>query len=298
MKIGVMGAGAVGCYYGALLARAGHEVTLVGRAPFVEHVLAAGLLLTTGGFTAAIPVQATTDTAALSGSDFVLFCVKSADTQTAGRLLSPVLDPACPVLSFQNGVDNPERLALVLGRPVVPVAVYVAVEMTGPGHVKHLGRGDVILGRFAGEDAIAGAFRAAGIPATVSDTVVVAQWSKFITNCAYNALSAITRMPYGALLQVPGVAQVMTDVATECMVVGRALGVPVASLDMAPILGLAATMPGQLSSTAQDLLRGKPTEIDYLNGYIVRKGAECGIPTPANHVLWTLVKALESKLKD
>jgi 2-dehydropantoate 2-reductase len=150
------------------------------------------------------------------------------------------------------------------------------------------------MGRFAGSDAVVQAFAAAGIPGRVSDEVVTAQWQKLITNCAYNALSAITRMPYGPLVQVPGVTQVMTDVAAEAVAVGRGLGVALPELDMQPILELAVTMAGQYSSTAQDLARHKPTEIDYLNGYVVRQGLALGIPTPANRVLVTLVRALES----
>jgi 2-dehydropantoate 2-reductase len=295
MRIGVMGAGAVGCYYGAMLARAGHDVMLVGREPFVQAARIDGLVLESGGSTAQVKVHATTDPAALICADLVLFCVKSTDTAAAGRHLPPRLRAGCPVLSMQNGVDNPQRLAAVLARPVVPVAVYVAVEMAGPAHVKHLGRGDLIMGRFAGSDEVVQAFAVAGIAARVSDEVIAAQWQKLITNCAYNALSAITRMPYGTLVQVPGVREVMTDVAAESVAVGRGLGVDLPELDMEPILGIAVTMAGQYSSTAQDLARHKPTEIDYLNGYVVRQGSALGIPTPANRVLVTLVRALETR---
>ncbi len=297
MKIGVMGAGAVGSYYGAMLARAGHEVTLVGRAPFVERVRAAGLQVTSAGFDVAVDVQASTEPAALAGCDVVLFCVKSRDTELAGRLLAPVLRPDCVVLSFQNGVDNPERLAAVLGRAVVPVAVYVGVEMAGPGHVRHLGRGQIILGEFAGSEVVVQAFAAAGIPAEVSAQARLAQWQKFLTNCAYNALSALSGLQYGALLKVPGVDRVMTDVVIECVAVAHALGMAL-SPDMEPILALADTMPDQWSSTAQDLMRGKPTEIEHLNGYVVRKGAELGLPTPANAVLLALVRAREAAAQE
>ncbi len=224
MKIAVMGAGAVGCYYGAVLARAGHEVMLSGREAFVRAVRATGLVLEAGGVTAAVRVEAMTDPGAFGSADLIIFCVKSADTAAAGLQLAPILRANSPVLSLQNGVDNPQRLAAVLGRPVVPVAVYVAVEMAAPAHVKHLGRGDLVMGRFAESEEVAAAFVAAGIPVRVSDEVVAAQWQKFITNCCYNAFSAIARMPYGRLVQVSGVPQVMTDVATECVAVGRALG--------------------------------------------------------------------------
>jgi 2-dehydropantoate 2-reductase len=294
MKVGVMGAGAVGSYYGAMLAKSGHDVTLVGREGFVQAVRADGLLLESKGLRTPVQIKANTDPAALLSSDLILFCVKSTDTEVAGRQLA-MLRADCPVLSLQNGVDNPERLAAVLGRPVIPVAVYVAVEMSGPAHVKHLGRGDLIMGRFAGSDAVAQAFVVAGVPVRVSDEVAAALWQKLITNCAYNALSAILHMPYGHLAQVPGMIQVMTDVAAEVVAVGRGLGVALQELDMKPVLDLAVTMAAQYSSTAQDLARHKPTEIDYLNGYVVRQGLALGVPTPANGVLLTLVRALETK---
>jgi len=290
MKIGVMGAGAVGCYYGAMLARAGHDVTLVGRESFVAAVRASGLTLEAGGGSVVVAARASTDPDALNSADLILFCVKSADTATAGGQLA---GSKAPMLCLQNGVDNPERLAAVLGRPAVPVAVYVAVEMAGPAHVKHLGRGDLIMGPFVGSDAVASAFAAAGIPVKVSDEVVAAQWQKLITNCAYNALSAITRMQYGRLVQMPGVTDAMTEAATEAAAVGRALGVALPELDMKPIFDIAVSMAAQYSSTAQDLMRHKPTEIDYLNGYVVSQGAALGIPTPVNRVLVTLVRALE-----
>lgn len=288
-----MGAGAVGCYYGAALARAGHEVTLAGRQKFVDAVQTEGLVLESGGSITRVRVRATTDPTTLSRSDLILFCVKAADTEAAGRQLVAHVGADCPVLSLQNGVDNAERLAAVLDRAVVPVAVYVAVDMAGPAHVRHWGRGDLVMGRFAGCEAVVQTFEAAGIEVTVSDQVLPALWQKLITNCAYNALSAITQLPYGRLIQVPDVPQVMADVARECVAVGRGLGIALPEVDMEPILQIATSMAHQYSSTAQDLVRHKPTEINYLNGYIVRQGVLLGIPTPANRVLLTLVHALE-----
>lgn len=296
MRFGIMGAGAVGCYYGALLAKSGNEVTLVGRPSFVAAVRSDGLRLEKGGSSELIHPRVATDAAALGDCDVVLVCVKSTDTQTAARALAPDLKPQSAVISFQNGVDNADRLTALLQRAVVPAVLYVAVEMAGPGHVRHLGLGDVILGPSPASEPTAAALRAAGIPATVSAEVIHAQWGKLITNCAYNALSAVATLPYGRIMQVEGVAEVMRDVAGECLAVGRGLGIALPPVDMERLLGLAATMQGQYSSTAQDLMRHRPTEIEHLNGYVVRKGSELGIPTPANRVLLTLVRLLESKL--
>lgn len=295
MRFGILGAGAVGCYYGALLAKAGHELTLVGRPSFVAHVRVDGLRLDKGGVSEIVHPRVDTTAAALRDCEVILVCVKSGDTEAAGRELAPYLGRQTAVFSFQNGVDNADRLAALLQRPVVPAVLYVAVQMAGPGHVRHQGRGDVILGPAQASPATAAALREAGIPATVSSDVREALWGKLIINCAYNALSAVADLPYGRMIQVPGVAEVMRDVVRECVAVARGLGLALASPDMDPVLEIAAAMPGQYSSTAQDLSRHRPTEIDHLNGYVVRKAAELGIPTPANRVLLTLVKLLESK---
>ena len=294
-SIAVMGAGAVGCYYGGVLARAGHQVTLVGRPPHVEAVRRSGLRLQTGAFDEHVPAQASTDPDAMSGAQLVLFCVKSPDTEAAGRALAPHVAPDAAIVTLQNGVDNAERLAATLGREVIPAVVYVAVEMAGPGHVRHHGRGELLIGHGAGSEAIAAAFKAAGVPVEISDNVAGALWAKLIVNCAYNALSAIAQLPYGRLVAGAGVPEVMNDVVEECLAVARACRVQVPGDVRETVRRLAQSMPAQLSSTAQDLARGKKTEIDHLNGVVVRKGEALGVPTPVNRTLLALVKLLESK---
>ena len=294
MKIAVMGAGAVGCYYGGMLARAGHEVTLVGRPAHTEAMQAKGLLLDTQTFCEHVPVQACTGPEGVQGADWVLFCVKSTDTESAGQGMLPYLADRTLVFSLQNGVDNATRLAQVLGRPVVPAVVYVATEMAGPGHVKHHGRGELVFGPFRGSDTVLATLAQAGVPAQVSDNVVGALWAKLILNCAYNAMSAISRLPYGQLVQGQGVQDVMRDVVNECLAVAQADGVQIPGDTWAAVERIAQTMPSQYSSTAQDLMRGKPSEIDHLNGYVLRRGQALGVATPANRVLHTLVRLLEA----
>ncbi len=294
MKIAVMGAGAVGCYYGGMLARSGLPVTLIGRPRHVDAVTRQGLILEIGGERIVVPMAASTEASGVAGADVVLFCVKSGDTEAVGRAMAPHLRPDATILSLQNGVDNPDRLRTVVGCDVVPVAVYVATAMAGPGHVTHHGRGELVMGPSARDGEIAERFGAAGIPVTVSAKALDALWGKLIVNCAYNALSALTQLPYGRLLAMDGVAAVMTDVVAECVAVAEASGISVAPDVLPGVLGLAASMPGQRSSTAQDLGQGKPTEIDHLNGFVIRRGAALGIPTPVNRVLHTLVKAAEA----
>lgn len=295
MKIAVMGAGAVGCYYGAMLARAGHDVTLIGRPNHVEAMNRDGLLLDFGSSQEYVAVRAATDASAIAGAELVLFCVKSTDTADAGAQIKAFINPATIVLSLQNGVDNAERLGAVLGQPVIPVVVYVATSMGGAGHVKHHGRGELVIGPSAQSQVVADTLRPAGIPVEISDNADGALWAKMILNCAYNALSAITQLPYGQLVQGDGVWDVMRSAVDECLAVAKADGVEVPGDVWGAIEKIAATMPAQFSSTAQDLARGKPSEIDYLNGYIVRKGAEFGIATPTNLTLHALTKLQEGK---
>jgi 2-dehydropantoate 2-reductase len=292
--IAVMGAGAVGCYFGAMLARAGHSVTLIGRPQHVDAVLARGLELETSRFHGHVAMRATTEASGVADADIVLFCVKSSDTESAGQAMLSHLKPGAVILSLQNGVDNAERLEAVLSMRVIPAVVYVATEMKGPGHVKHHGRGELTFGPSSESSRVAAEFTEASIPTTVSEDAIAALWEKLVINSAYNALSAVAQLPYGRVVELEGVADVMSDVVAECVAVARALGVPISGDITNRVAAIAAVMPDQYSSTAQDLKRGKTSEIDYLNGYVVRKGAELGIATPANRVLHVIVKLVES----
>ncbi|WP_432728177.1 ketopantoate reductase family protein [Variovorax sp. W6] len=296
MKVAVMGAGAVGCYYGAMLARAGHEVVLVGRPSHVEAVNAKGLRLETKAFDERVRVAASTQASAVQGADLVLFCVKSTDTESAAEQIKPHLAPGALVLTLQNGVDNDERVRSVLpSNEVAAAVVYVATEMAGPGHVKHHGRGELVIAPSGRSEEVARHLEAAGVPTQISANVRGSLWAKLILNCAYNALSAVTQLPYGVIVKGTGVADVIRDVVAECLAVAKAEGVEVVGDTDAAVRAIAQTMPSQYSSTAQDLARDKPTEIDHLNGLIVRRGEALGVPTPANRVLFVLVKLLEGK---
>jgi 2-dehydropantoate 2-reductase len=295
MKVAIMGAGAVGCYYGGMLARAGNEVVLIGRGAHVDAINRQGLLMDTLSFRERVTVAASTEAAAVRGAEVVLCCVKSGDTAAAAAAMAPHLAPDALVLSLQNGVDNVERLQAAIKQKVAPAVVYVATEMAGPGCVKHHGRGELVVGPATLTEVQMGRFADAGIPIVVSENVVGALWSKLVLNCAFNALSAITQMPYGLLWQEDGVRAAMADAVAECLAVAQAEGVEVAADIWEAVVRIAETMPGQLSSTAQDLARHKRSEIEHLNGYVVRRGQARGVPTPVNRVLHTVVSLLESR---
>jgi 2-dehydropantoate 2-reductase len=297
IRVAVLGAGAVGCYYGGMLARAGPAVPLIGRPAHVEAFRARGLRFEGLKFDETVPVRADTEASAVRGARLVLFCVKSTDTEAAAAQIAPFLDADAAVVNLQNGVDNTERIQARVAQPVIPAVVYVATEMAGPGHLKHHGRGDLVIGspHAAWNGKIKAWFEAAGVPVAVSDNVAGELWAKLVVNCAYNALSAITQLPYGRMIEGAGVREVMRDVVEETLAVAKASGVAMAPDLLAGAYRIAQAMPTQYSSTAQDLARGKPTEIEHLNGYVVRRGEALGVPTPANRTLAALVRLLESK---
>src|SRR6202171_2594039 len=264
MKIAVMCAGAVGCYYGGMLARAGHYVRPTARPQLVEAVKRQGLRLETQTFDEHVRVSASTEGSAVQGAQLVLFCVKSTDTESGAAAIKPHLAPDAVVLSLQNGVENADRLRTLLPQEVIAAAVYVGVELAGPGHVRHHGRGELVIGRSKASDDVARALIAAGVPTDISDNVRGALWAKLILNCAYNALSAITQLPYGRLVKGEGVTVVMRDLVDECVAVAKADGVTIpGDVDVA-VRKIAERAGGQYASTAPDLQRGQGRGVDPL----------------------------------
>jgi 2-dehydropantoate 2-reductase len=278
-----------------MLAKSGVPVTFIGRPLHVDAIRRNGLTIQSAQFSGQIPAAASTEMDAVTGAGIVLFCVKTLDTVEAARAVAPRLSSDTLVVSLQNGVDNVERMRAAAGIDAVPAVVYVACEMTGPATLKHNGRGDLILGnRGAGTIGLAEMFEHAGVPCPLSDHIEVDLWTKMITNCVFNSMSALARAKYARLTGNRVTADVIRMIVEEAAAVAGALGV---SLDSAAVretaLQLGTTMAGATSSMAQDLARGRITEIDSLNGYIVRRGAELGVPTPVNQVLHALVKVLE-----
>ncbi|MDD2810566.1 2-dehydropantoate 2-reductase [Rhodoferax sp.] len=296
LSFAVMGAGAVGCFYGGMLARAGVPVTLIGRAAHVQAIQQHGLRLETLTFDEVVHPAASVLPSAVATADVVLFAVKSTDTETTGALLRPHLKPGALVLCLQNGVDNAERLRAVLpGVAVAGAAVYVATEMAAPGHLRHHGRGELILENSPHSVAVAKVLQAAGVPTQVSAHVRDVLWAKLVINCAYNGLSALGQVAYGELVQRPGMPAVLRDLVSECRAVAAADGVTLPDDLETQVQAIAHSMATQMSSTAHDVHNRKPTEIDYLNGHVVRRGDALGVPTPANRLLWAAVKLLENR---
>jgi 2-dehydropantoate 2-reductase len=299
-RFAVVGAGAVGGYFGGMLARAGAPVVFIGRPSFVEAAGRAGLDLDTVQFHERLKIEAASELAAARNAEIILFCVKTTDTRSTARELAPVVAPGAMVLSLQNGVDNAEEIHLASGLTALPVAVYVAASAPSPATVKHVGRGDLVLGpRSESTERVAAVFARAGVPVKITDHLAAELWTKLVWNCALNAISALGKATYGDII-ASGDARLLLEAAVgEVLAVAGASGVslPAFAERGAALSGgykIAQQMAETRSSTAQDLMRGRKTEIDSLNGFIVRKGRELGVPTPINHALFTLVKLAES----
>ena len=298
-RIAVVGAGAVGGYFGGMFARAGAPIILIGRRNFADAVNAAGLALDKSQGQERIRVAATTEIGAIRDSSLILFSVKANDTEETAKQIAPLLQPDATVVCLQNGVDNADRIRAAANVTVIPAAVYVAVSVPEPGRVKHLARGDLIIGPPSERTTeVTNTFIRAGIPCRISQNIEGELWVKLLCNSALNAISALGHARYGQIMENAAAKQLMQQVVDEVLAVAEANRIVLPGISdresgMAAAMEIATQMAGALSSTAQDLDRGRPTEIDALNGYISRRGAELGVPVPINHALFTLVKLAE-----
>ena len=233
--VAILGAGAVGGYFGAMLARAGTDVTLIGRPAHVDAIARDGLRVLQDEREWSVRVRAAVDADAARDADVVLVTVKTPDTEDAARTLAPHLRADARVVSLQNGVDNAARIAAVLPQPVYAAVVYVGCYMEGPGCVRHTGRGDLVLGvpralATRGDpvgdlQALASMFEHAGVACPTSPDIEAALWTKLTLNCAFNAISALGNARYGRMAGNPLVRSVMEAAVRETVAVARAEGV-------------------------------------------------------------------------
>ena len=300
-RIAVVGAGAVGGYFGGMFARAGAPIVFIGRKHFADTVNSRGLILDKSEGHERIRAKATTEMSVIRDCSLILFCVKANDTPDTAKQMASFLRTDATVVCLQNGVDNAERVRAAANVVVFPAVVYVAVSVPEPGLVKHLARGDLIIGPPSEKTTdIAKVFERAGIPCRISENIDGELWVKLLRNCALNAISALGHARYGEIAHNANAKELMQNVVDEVLAVARAArvmmpGVHDRESGMAAAMELAMQMADAFSSTAQDLNRGRPTEIDALNGYVARRGAELGVLVPVNQALFTLVKLAEQK---
>jgi len=320
MKIGIIGAGALGSLLGFYLS-AQAEVWLLSRHhAHVEAVATRGLRCERDGAEETRYPHITGDPAAIGPCDTVLVLVKAHQTVWAAeqaRLLAgtegrgpraesdaDALSPQSSVLSplvvtLQNGIGNREALAAALGWERVGQGVtMLGATLLGPGHVRHAGQGPTIFGAApdrGSATALAGLFAACGLPAELTDDLEALVWGKLVVNAGINALSALLRVPNGALAEIPQARALAERAAAEAAAVATARGVRLPYADaQAHTLAVARATGANRSSMLQDVLRGSPTEVDAINGAVAREGRRLGVPTPVNALLAELVTALDA----
>ncbi|QWE06412.1 ketopantoate reductase family protein [Polynucleobacter sp. JS-JIR-5-A7] len=305
-KIYVLGAGAVGCYFGGMLARAHHDVTFIARPERATALNESGLQMDCKAFHETIAVKASSDLAILSDADLVLLSVKSLDTERTLAEIKSILPSKAVILSLQNGVANIDIATNIFVNPVYAAVVYVAAGMIDQRTMKHHGRGELLIGDPSntvpqgdqGLLEICKLFEGAKVPCSIAPQIKRDMWLKFLVNCSFNAISGVGQITYGEMVKSPGIVKLIEEITKEFLAIAELEDVNITMSEaLAANASIASTMATQVSSTAQDLARGKMTEIDFLNGYIVELGKQHGITTPYNESVHALVKMMESPIK-
>jgi 2-dehydropantoate 2-reductase len=307
LKIAVLGAGALGCAIGGTLAGDGHEVILISRnRAHVDAIRSRGLLMRHPEGDRTVRAQAAIDASGLGPMDLVIVLVKSFDTRSAMVAALNLVGPETTVLSLQNGLGHEEILAELVGREqVIGGKTYVGGVMLSPGLVLAGVAGkETLIGELDGRDSqrvlrIAEAFQRAGLKTTATPNILGSMWDKLLVNVATGAVSAVTRLPYGPLYRIPQIESTALAAVEEAMAVARAQGIQLAFRSARDAwVKAAAGLPQDFkTSMLQSLEKGSVTEIDFINGAVVRHGARLGIPTPVNATLVACVKGIEASLQ-
>ena len=306
MKIAVVGAGALGCAIGGTLAEAGNEVVLVNRnAAHVDAINTHGLVMRGAQSERTVHTRAVSSAQNESPADLVVVLVKSFHTQEAMSAATALVGPGTAVLSLQNGLGHEDVLAAIVGRErVLAGKTYVGGVMLAPGRISASVEGkETLIGELDGRisaraHSIAAVFNAAGLQTTISDNIFGTMWDKLLINVATGALSGVTRLPYGPLYRIPEIEATAVAAVQEAMDVARAAGVRLGYTDpRAAWLKAAAGLPEDFkTSLLQSLEKGSATEIDFINGAVVRWGQRHGVATPVNATLVACIKGIENQM--
>jgi 2-dehydropantoate 2-reductase len=298
MRIAIVGTGGVGAGYGAALAKAGADVTFIARGAHLAAMKRDGLkVLSPRGDIHLVLTQATDNPAGIGKVDFVLFCVKLWDVESAGISIKPLIGPDTAVIPLQNGVDAAERLIPILGENAVMGGVaQISAKIVEPGVIQQVGTFmRMVFGELDGRSSPRGEkFLAlclkAGFEAKLSDEILTELWMKFILLAANASAVALARQPIG-VLRDPEIRPVMLSAYREVMDVGRAYGVALPDNAVETISGYSDSLPAhQKPSMALDLERGNRLELPWLGGKVVELGKKLGVPTPTHSLMYAMLK--------
>ena len=301
MKLAVVGAGAMGSLFGGLLAEAGVEVRLLDIwAEHVETVNEKGLNIESEGETRLVKVQATTDSRSVGRADLILIFVKSTQTGTAVETAKEMVDADTMVLTLQNGMGNADVISKVIDPGVVLAGTTShGATMLGPGRIRHAGSGPTVIGPWAGGNVdgaqrVAALFNNAGIKAEALEDVHTVLWNKLLINVGINAVTALTGIKNGQILDLEITKSLSRAAVEEAMAVARAQGIEIRDDAVDQVYQVAGATAQNRSSMGQDVDRSRQTEIGAINGVIVKEGRRLGIETPVNQTLTALIETLEA----
>ncbi|MBI3991324.1 MAG: 2-dehydropantoate 2-reductase [Candidatus Omnitrophica bacterium] len=306
MKIAIVGPGAMGCLFGGFLSKAGEEITFLDHnKDRAKNISARGLRMEGISGEHIIPARAVCETKELGLPDLVIFCVKAYDTEKAVKALSGIAGKGALFLTLQNGIGNFEIIEREAGvNQALGGITSHGATLLGEGHIRHAGKGPTAIGFGKGVSLtqdmqdklkkIVSAFNSAGFDTTIAGDVEGLLWSKLIINAGINALTGVTRLNNGRLIEYTGTHEILHGAVEEAIRVAQAKGVQLSYPDpLAKVEDVCRATAKNVSSMLQDVLKKRRTEIGFINGAIVREGERWGIPTPVNSVLTNLIKTLE-----
>lgn len=300
MKIGIMGAGAIGAFFGSLLQRAGHDVIFLARGEHLRRMQENGLIVHTDHHTTRIEGVFTDEFSSLNEADLILFCVKSTDTEETARRLLPVLKKDAYILTMQNGVDNEEVLSKVFGKErVFSSATYVQAGLQEPGVIKQIGDFRLVIGELARESVntaqqIETLLNGAGIHTKHSSEIMNNKWKKYIWNVTFNPLSAVMGVNVGEILDNEHLRIIAEKICIEVISVAQKQGVHVAGALREKMFENARIARNHKTSMLQDRINGRKMELESICGYAVRKGKELKVPVPTIETVYHALKYLEA----
>lgn len=305
MKIVIIGAGAMGCLFAAFLAKSKEDVWLLDKdKENAAKLNESGISLEGLSGSWQVKIKATSAIADIGKADLILICVKSFNTKSAAEEIMPLLGRDTKILTLQNGMGNIEIISEIAGEErVIGGVTNEGATLIALGKIRHAGRGETIIGSSSGKTpvemrAIREIFNKAGFETKMTRDIKSLIWSKLIINVGINALSAITRLPNGKLTEYEGTKRILRDAVTEAARIAKRKRIKLIFDDpLAKVEAVCESTSENLSSMLQDVLRKKRTEVDFINGVIVRLGQELGIEVPTNKFLLDLINTIESSYK-
>lgn len=306
MKIAVMGSGGVGAYYGGLLAHHGHEVTFIARGAHLEAIQTTGLhVKSIHGDFVVLPAKVTEKPSQVGLVDFVLFCVKNPDTDSAAQAIQPVVGPGTTVMSLQNGIDAAERIGAVVGiEHMIGSTTWISSSIESPGVIRQVSQfRRIVLGELGGQmtsrvKTITEAFERTGITVESTENILKVLWTKFVFIAAISGVGSLTRLEIGEYRSIPETRAILISLMREIETVARAISV---SLDTdvveQSLTFIDNSAPHIKPSMQRDIETGRVSELEAIIGVIGRKGRELGLPTPVSDIVYAALLPIDLKAR-